>query len=136
MDTKQPRLPKIKNEVDIPLEDATYTLRFDLGALDALETKRDESVAEIFKESLDDKGQVKLGADGRPVALIRTGVILDLLWAGLLAHHNLSREDVGHLFGFTDLQDTSRYVMQALSAANQTNFPKDETEAKSPLRKK
>lgn len=135
MDTKQPRLPKIKNEVEIPVGDAKYTLRFDLGALDALETKRDESVAEIFKESLNDKGQVKLDANGKPVSLIRTGVVIDLLWAGLLAHHNLSREDVGHIFGFTDLQETSKYIMQALSAANQTNFPKDEA-TESPLRKK
>lgn len=130
------KLPKINSEAEINVGGEKYTLRFDLGALDAFETKRDESIAEVFKESLDDKGQVRLDPQGRPIAAVRTGVILDLLWAGLLAHHDFSREEVGHLFGFSNLQDVSIDIMKALSAANQSHFPKDETVKESPLRKK
>jgi hypothetical protein len=130
------KLPKIDSEAKIKVCGVEYTLRYDLGALDAFETKRDQSVAEVFKESLNEKGEVKLDSEGRPIVPIRTGVLIDLLWAGLLAYHGFSREEVGHLFGFTDLQATSVDMMKAMSAANQSHFPKDETIKESPLRKK
>lgn len=132
--------PKIKNEAKMPVGDITYTLRYDLGAIDAFETIRNESIAEVFAASLDEEGNVMLTKEGTPVATakLRTSIILDLLWAGLLAHHGFGRAEVGHIIGLNDIQTTVPYIMQALAAGNQTNFPKvaDAAKKNANLRKK
>ena len=124
-------LPKIQNEAKMTVgegEDAiTYTLRYDLGAMDAFETKRDQSIAEVFEGSLDENGQVILDEDGQPLGVkkLRIGLILDLLWAGLLAHHGFGRAEVGHILGLAEIKDSVPFIMQALAAGNQVNFPKE-----------
>lgn len=120
------KLPKIAEEAELPLPNGTYTLRFDIGAIDAFETLRDMSIAEMFEGMIDPKtGKVILDEDGNPKGAkkIRVGLYLDLMWAGLLAHHHLTREEVGHLVGYGSVKEYIPYVMKALAAANQTNFP-------------
>jgi hypothetical protein len=125
-------LPKTKNEAEMTVGGVTYTLRYDLGAMDAFETLRDQSIAEVFKGSIDpETGAVIMDENGQPLGVtnLRTGLILDLLWAGLLAHHGFGRAEVGHIVGLAEIRDVVPDIMKALAAGNQINFPKEENVA-------
>jgi hypothetical protein len=126
---------KLKSEIDIDVEGddgemKTYTLRYDLNALDAFENIYDKSILEVFSPSIDENGTMMTDSKGQPLNLnFRIGMIRNLIYVGLMAHHpEITKEDVGNMF---DLNEANENIMpkiaDAIALSNRQRFPNEKS---------
>ena len=120
----------LKNEIDIVLtgendEPRTFTLRYDLNAIDAFENLYNKSILEIFKPSIDEQGRMVVDQNGMPVNLeFRVGMIRDLLWVGIKSYHpTVTRDEFGSMLDLEEASELLPQVTEAIGLSNKQRFP-------------
>jgi len=92
-----------KGEVAFEVEGASYTLRFTIDAICALEDRLDQGLGEIAMRALTSK---------------RVGFMRGLMWAGLRQHHpDVDMVAAGELIAGLGMAQAGELLGEALSAA-------------------